>query len=251
MSEEADDAEQDSGKATAPKLPPASRSAVQARIVDGRPPFPDLFDTLLAGVPRPGDNISIPTSAGAAGYKVQWVNWDPRADVQVTIGCLPNQTVDPPTAMSAADVKQRIEDLTKSNLQIFEKAEAYTKAIILAGYAGLFGLWSFAQTSLTPREIDIVAVLLGVSLISFVTWEIFVMRQRAITHAKFNQIVDATPESFFTRLSKFEEGQRVKDRSLQKIWVASFYLSVLPGYAAALLLIYNVGAHLLSLPHWP
>ncbi len=65
------------------------------------------------------------------------------------------------------------------NAKLFEKAQAYTNVIILAGYAGAFTVWSSTKQSLSAKANIVIAGLLAFSLLAFVCHEIYGMIQRS------------------------------------------------------------------------
>jgi hypothetical protein len=58
---------------------------------------------------------------------------------------------------------------------VFDKAVAYTNLIMLGGYAGFFGLWQLTSSSLTKTLSMWAALLVFISLVTFVGYEIFKM----------------------------------------------------------------------------
>src|SRR5258708_37946291 len=55
----------------------------------------------------------------------------------------------------------------------YEKANAYTNLIILAGYAGLFALWQFTKDYLSRTQVLVSALLTLTSITIFVLFEIY------------------------------------------------------------------------------
>jgi hypothetical protein len=144
--------------------PPALRAIplIPIKVVDGRSPFAPLATLALSMVPRPGDLITIDLAGRRVGYKVDFVNFEPYDTVaHVTLGCSPNQ---PTTAGGQVD-PAKINEFIQQQDQIFQKLEAYSKTIILLGYAGLFAVWGFVKDHLSHRAIVTTAALVGFSLI--------------------------------------------------------------------------------------
>jgi hypothetical protein len=225
-------------------------SVVRVRVVDAREPFPVLAQLGLGAVPNIGDLLNIQTSTGLKGYRVEFRNFNPFEEFQVTLGCLPFNT--PTLNMgSIASNQERMDELIKFNIQFFEKAQAYANALILAGYAGLFTLWSFAQKNLTHRQIDVVAIMLGLSLMLFVSWEIYSMTFSATSYSRFVEIIDESPEKFFARFDSYQRELRLRTKKYRRRWAFCFYPTLVFGYGAAVLLLYNIIANLLGWPQWP
>jgi hypothetical protein len=94
-------------------------------------------------------------------------------------------------------------------------------------------------------------VLVGISLILYVSWEIFGMIQRAVGQAKFLALVDKSPTNFFQLLDQQEaENRRIGRRSFLA-WKVVFTPTIVTGYAGALLLIYNAAASIFGFMQWP
>jgi hypothetical protein len=123
---------------------------IPVKVIDSRPPFAPLATLVLNVVPRPGDGITIDLAGRRVGYKVDFVNVDPYdAFAHVTLGCSPNQ----PAAASGQVDPAKINEFIQSQDQAFQKLEAYSKTIIVLGYAGLFALWGFVKDHLSHHAI--------------------------------------------------------------------------------------------------
>lgn len=65
----------------------------------------------------------------------------------------------------------------------FGQAQAYTNVVLVAGYAGFFGIWSFVRDDLSRGTMFISALLITISLGFFVLWEVagMIMRNNVLT----------------------------------------------------------------------
>lgn len=90
-------------------------------------------------------------------------------------------------------------------------------------------------------------MLLGVSLILYVSWEIFGMIQRAAGQARFLALVDKSPTDFFQIFGQQEAENRRIARRYFIAWGVILIPTIITGYAAALLLVYNAAASIF----WP
>jgi len=68
--------------------------------------------------------------------------------------------------------KKLLEDIQKFVQDNFEKAEQYLRAMQLGGYAAFFALWSITRDSLSPVWGSLAAVLMLISIVTFVIWEV-------------------------------------------------------------------------------
>ena len=57
--------------------------------------------------------------------------------------------------------------------RLFDRAAAYTKGVIIAGYASIFAVWGFTRDLMPPTLSAISGLLLLVSSGTFVLWEVF------------------------------------------------------------------------------
>jgi hypothetical protein len=227
-------------------------SYILARLIDARSPFPLLDNFKLAALPRQGDLINVQTSTSSlVGYRVQFINFNPYQEYQVTIGCLPPEEAPSPSGVSAAELKERMDNFVKSQLQVFERAQAYSNAMILAGYAGIFGIWSLTKDTLTKNTINVVAILIGISLILYVSWEIYGMILRANSSLRFQKLIGKQPAEFFKLASDYEADQRSIGARAAVHWRIAVIPSIVLGYVGALILIYNFAATLIGLRQWP
>lgn len=230
---------------------PNKTQRITVLIVDSRPPFPELALHALDAIPRPGDLINIAITGKLVGYKVDFVNFNPFNERnQITLGC----SFSAPTIAAnaeAIDLKERMDHVVKVQTQVFEKAQAYSNAFMLGWYAGIFAVWTFSRGVLTPMTTNAVIVLVGVSLILYVSWEIFGMIQLAAGAARFLALVDKSPTDFFQSLRQQDaENRRIARRSFIA-WKVVIVPTIITGYAGALLLIYNATASIFGFTQWP
>jgi hypothetical protein len=122
---------------------------------------------------------------------------------------------------------------------------------MLGAYAGLFAIWSFSKDVLTSRTTEWVAILAGISLLIYITWEITGMVSRAIRHHQFNLLVNKSPSEFFKALDDLRGTERSRMIRDAWAWRVILVITVGSGYLAALLLLYNAAAKLIAWPQWP
>lgn len=226
-------------------------SYVLVRIIDARSPFPLLAFFKLAALPRNGDIVNIQTSTGIVGYKVEFIYFNPLQEYQVTIGCLPPEAASVSGGVAPTELKERMENVVKSQLQIFERAQAFSNAIIVAGYAGIFGLWSLTKENLSKSAVSVVALLIGASLLIYVTWEIYGMVLRANSAFRFQKLIGKQPSEFFKLAIDYEADQRTIGAGAIIVWRFTVVPAVFLAYFGAGILIYNFAAALVGLPQWP
>lgn len=125
----------------------------------------------------------------------------------------------------------------------FDKSAAYTNLIILAAYAGFFGLWQLTKDYLTKELALWSALLMLVSVVIFVAFE--VIKMVVIQHNFMDRVkvlkspeVQRDPRALE---SAFQELGVVHERVLyhfMRFWVGALVATILTGMAAASLLGY-------------
>jgi hypothetical protein len=153
-----------------------------------------------------------------------------------------------------AAIERQKDEMAKMLSITFDKGMAYTNLIILGGYAGAFTIWNFTKDSLHERAEIWVAMLLCISLLTFISFEVFKMIY-GVTDAlqARNLIVKQLPANEF--LKEFEDlrnsGNRKGMRVMLPVWVVQLSIAVASALAEFGILLYNFFAILISLPQWP
>jgi hypothetical protein len=239
-----DIANQEPQAASAPATPPLHLRAVPlipVKVVDARTPFPIITTLALPAVPRRGEGINVDVGGRRVGYRVEFVNFEPYDQIQVTLGCLPNVI----TAAVQSD-PAKVSEFIQAQQQSFQKAEAYSKTIIGLGYVGLFAIWSFVKDHLSHRAVLWTALLAGFSLLVFIAWEIWLMIWRTRLQDRFNRAIKNHPADPTKAINDYVEQMRNDEIRGTRVWLVIQILTVIPGFAAAFILMCNVFAEL-----WP
>jgi len=140
--------------------------------------------------------------------------------------------------------KEVIDGQIKLYGALYDKTIAYTNLLLAAGYAGVFGVWSFTRPYLTKRQSLSVASLVLASLTIFVFFEIWKgvvtgvatgRRAKAIFGDDDQEAPEA--EVFIDRLRQFEVANTKDALRLSKIWPLAWGASVLLGLAGVMVLL--------------
>jgi len=243
--------------ATAPEsLPPAIRRAppnlIPVKLVDGRQPFPVLAMLVLTSTPRAGEGILIDIQGRKAVYKISFVTFNPYdSDAHVTLGCIPDDGNNNTTNSVDQNLKIRMDDVIKWQLTIYDRGQTFSNAIMFAGYAGVFALWSFTRQQLTETSVSIVALLVGISLFVYISWELYTMIIRALAAHRFVKLVNKAPTEFFDLFAKNEKLDQAIVANTSRMWKAVVLVCGLGAYGGGIILLYNVFANLFHLRQWP
>lgn len=137
-----------------------------------------------------------------------------------------------------AEHEQRIEAVTKILASLYEKAAAYSNVMIIAGYAAFFAVWANTKAYLGKRETLWAALLMAVSIILFVLFEIvkmFITGKGLMNLRK--EVVSATPETFTAKLDELKNTEARFHLILLPIWYVVFSACLIFALLAASILI--------------
>lgn len=129
------------------------------------------------------------------------------------------------TAQEVVDAQVKIITAT------FDKAVAYTNIMIAAGYAGYFGLWQFTKDLLSRQQALWSALLVLVSLVSFILFEVaqmIVITRSVQRKIQLSQQPDMTgnPEGILQRLHNVESAQQGTTSTIMRFWMPSVLVSI-------------------------
>lgn len=127
----------------------------------------------------------------------------------------------------------------------FDKAEQYFKAIQLGGYAAFFALWGLTREYLHPIWASTAAVLMIVSVSTFVIWEVYKSALLALILKRNAALGTGTLEDFIrTRMSKLikeRSGILSLTRSRTTVWLVSVLSAVVGTGVLLWQLLYTIG----------
>lgn len=125
----------------------------------------------------------------------------------------------------------------------FDRSSAYTNVIILAAYAGFFGLWQLTKDSISQPLAMWAALLMLISVVSFVFFE--VVKMALIQHnflgaakALKSPEVRASPQALQKAFAELEAVHERVHFHFMRFWIIVLVITVSTGMAAATLLGY-------------
>jgi len=136
----------------------------------------------------------------------------------------------------------------------YERARAYTNLVILGGYAGAFTIWNFSRPILTDHGLVAVALLLTVSLATFVLFEVFQMYFLTRIFLKHRAVLfSSVPgKEFLRRHEEYRaESNAETVRVLLIMWSIALSVCVLTALLALSILLDTFFATLFGWPVWP
>jgi hypothetical protein len=141
------------------------------------------------------------------------------------------------TGNGGMDQKQFLSELSNIQKSLFDHATNYTKLVLGIGYAGFFGAWAGTKGNLRPVELVGSALLICLSLFSYIVFEIFQTRfisQSAIDLAR----TLSKPGLEMSALQDYKERTGKVQERYFKWWNWIFHFCAGTGILGALILIY-------------
>jgi hypothetical protein len=147
-----------------------------------------------------------------------------------------------------------------------DQARSYHNTVVTIAYAGFFGIWAFTRDVLPPTASVTVAALMGGSIVFYVLFEIINMLflqfamikitravMAATTIPKTLDALVAYSAAHAARAEAYKKSVGRAGLSLVVAWPFFFLPSLLLGFSAALLLLWNFLAYLLPahIQFWP
>lgn len=155
----------------------------------------------------------------------------------------------------ASENKKAVDELANYQVKIltasYDKQKAYTNLIIIAGYAGFFGLWQITKLYLSINQAIWAALFMLASVTIFVIWEViraFLLSRRLNIRAKaiFNSELLKTPKDFTNAFIQYEKEERNLSIYLDRFWLLTWIPTVGFGIIAIAVLAWAFVSRLLS-----
>ena len=154
----------------------------------------------------------------------------------------------PSTSGPTLDYSRMLKELTEFQNTFFDKASTYTKVIVGLGYGAFFTAWSGTKSHLSPRSLLWSALLVTISLLFFVAFEICQTLIISYLGIRFTQAVSESEQDTLRELQTFRSLSRALTKPLLRAWVVVFPVSALCGLAGAAVLIAAFVHSILHLP---
>ncbi len=128
-----------------------------------------------------------------------------------------------------ADAERVRHILIDIQTKVFDRAAAYTNLIMFGGYAGGFAIWNFTRDMLGTSAQAWVALLLIISLATFILFEVFkmVFSSKAVFRQRAILTKEMPPDQFFAKLRELEQHDNLRiAKILIPLWVGVLVISV-------------------------
>ena len=161
-----------------------------------------------------------------------------------------------PNTLQTSDPQERMaEEVRRINKEMvtsgYDQARSYTNLLLITGYAGAFAIWNFTREDMTAVGQATIALLLLLSLTTFVVFEVYKMTMLSLILMRHSKVLAAqtTPADFLREHQKYRtEIELSVHRWLLPIWLVSLVVSVVTALLAGLLLVFTF---LSVLTGWP
>lgn len=150
-------------------------------------------------------------------------------------------------------MRKAIDTMSQVQGKQLDRAAAYTNLMLIGGYAGAFTIWSNVKSILPVRTNIIVASLIGISLATFIAFEIYkmVVTGRRLLSSRHLLVTPVGPEEFAKRLGELQKVEAKLPIEYMRLWIASLIVCVGTILVAISLLGYNFFATLIGWSFWP
>lgn len=148
-----------------------------------------------------------------------------------------------------ADANRVRDLLIDVQTKVFDRAAAYTNLIMFGGYAGAFAIWNFTRDHLTAWAEIWAALLLIISLVTFIFFEVFKMIFSSGIALKQRALLTKTlpPDQFVKELEKLGQQDRMRtNKWVIPLWVGSLAIAVPTALGAVAIFIWSFVTILLS-----
>lgn len=176
-------------------------------------------------IPRPGELIHLKCYDGYAVHKITDVVHPISDSFDNIIICVkPTDLISEPPKKQA-ELAANTTSPSEETKKIFEQAKNYNNVITLAGYAGIFAIWNMIKSDMDKITSGKIALLVGMSLVLFVAFEIIGMigRTLIISHADVEN-------------SKIERIGRFIESAQHRLWAIFVIATIAPALWAVWIL---------------
>ena len=133
---------------------------------------------------------------------------------------------------AAVEYDKQIKAAQELTTQLQSNATAYTNLVLVAGYAGFFTFWATLSSKLPPWLYVVTGLLIIVSLLAFIGWEVTKMVWSALHLNKVQQDLSGKPGPEV--LAQFQSSLQRFAKASNRVWVWFLVPTVVCGFGAGL-----------------
>jgi hypothetical protein len=132
---------------------------------------------------------------------------------------------------------QVMKELRDIQVQFFDKSSNYTKLIFGLAYGGFFAFWAGTKQYLPPRQAVFSALLMTVSLVLFIAFE--VLQTAILSYIAIAFSRSAAANDPIASLEHFRRDSYRLSKASARAWFAVFPVSVISGFAGVGILVWG------------
>jgi hypothetical protein len=152
-----------------------------------------------------------------------------------------------------AKKQEAIDAIVEIQGKLYERASAYMNLMLLAGYAGGFTIWSNSSGNFSQKSNVCIGLSLGLSLTSFILFEVFKMLANALSFIKMRRLIRSkdNPEKFLKDIQRLYHKAMEPKIAYIPFWLITMGVSVSGALFAIGVMFYNYMSVLAGWPKWP
>lgn len=146
---------------------------------------------------------------------------------------IPQESLQAVTKQDRQRIADQIAEAQQNLISIsYDKAATYTAVIIFGGYAGFFAIWQLSKEYLSKQQTLGSALLILVSMLSFVLFEVYKMifvTRSILTHAKTieNPSVRDDPQKLLAALQAMGKAHAPSSRLFISVWAVTVAVALI------------------------
>ncbi len=127
----------------------------------------------------------------------------------------------------------------------YENAKSYTNLIIAVAYGVFFSLWNTLRGDINGKFYDFGGLLVGISVLFFVLWEVFQMTYLAIHQRRlYKKIGNINPQNIVQADAEItKENERVQTH-FASVWIWALIFILLPGLSGVGIFLFTFVSYL-------
>ena len=141
--------------------------------------------------------------------------------------------------------RERLDASVRVYSRLYERASAYTKGVVAVGYASAFAVWAFVKDLMSPAAHAVSGILLIVSVVTFVLWEVF---ENINMHSHFDQASEKLrgddPVAAVKAIDEYEAELQAEAFAGARLWKMVVIVTLGTALAAVAPMVWSLLSHL-------
>lgn len=148
--------------------------------------------------------------------------------------------------MTEEELERVSKHLADQQAAMFSQGTAYNNVITAAGYAGAFALWNAVKGQLSPTASNWVVLSIGISLTSFIGWNVYTMIWLATERMRYlTQLNGLAGDIFIKTYIALEKETKRRYAAYKNIWIYHLVVTIVTGAIGLGVLLVNCAINLL------